>query len=78
MRQVVSIGVLTTLYQPPPLLSIDGVVNNDGIITDRKRRDIGRSLETDPVKPVVRAYYTISSVVHIVRYADVVKGNMIP
>ena len=80
MRQVVRIGVLPTLYHPPPppLVSIDGVDNNDGIITDTKRRDIGRSLETYIVKPVVHTYYSISSVVRMVRYDGAVKVNMIP
>ena len=45
---------------------------------DRKRRDISRSLETNPVNPVVRMEYPIIDVVYTVSYADLVKVNIIP
>ena len=60
---------------PPP---IDGAEKNDRIKTDWTRRDIGRSLETYPVNPVVRMAYPVIAVVYMVIYADVVKGNTIP
>ena len=40
--------------------------------------DIGRSLETYPVNPVVRMAYPVIAVVYMVIYADVVKVNTIP
>ena len=54
------------------------VDNNDGRITDRKRRGIGRSQETYPVNPVVRMSDPISAVVYMVSYSDLVKENMLP
>ena len=67
---------------PPPLdhplpPGIDGAENNDRIKTDRTRKDIGRSLETYPVNPVVRMAYNVISMVYMVSYTDVVKGNII-
>ena len=62
---------------PPHPVSIDSADDNEGIITDKTRRDIGRSLETNPVNPVVRMAYPVIAVVCMVRYADVVKGNII-
>ena len=49
------------------------VENNEGIRTDRTRRDIGRSQETYPVNPVVRMADHVSAVVYIVSSADLVK-----
>ena len=62
---------------PPPPVSIDGAENNDGIRTDRTRRGIVSSLETDHVNPVVRMPYPVSAVVCVVSYDVVVKGNII-
>ena len=68
---------LPCITSPPPV-SIDGADNNDGIIIDSTRRDIGISLETNPVNPVVRMAYNVIFMVCMVSYADVVKGNIIP
>ena len=51
---------------------------NDGRRTDRKRKNIGRSQETYPVNPVVCMGYSVSAVVCMVSYADLVKENMLP
>ena len=78
-RPVIRLVVPPPLDHPPPPLpvSIDGAENNDGIRTDRTRRGIVSSLETDPVNPVVRMPYPVSAVVCVVSYDVVVKGNII-
>ena len=49
------------------------VENNVGRITDRTRRDIGRSQEIYPVNPVVRMVDPVSAVVCMVSYNYLVK-----
>ena len=46
---------------------------NDGRRTYRTRRGIGRTRETDTVKPVVRMADPVNAVVRRISYADVVK-----